>query len=369
MLDVRDLHKQYAGQGGRPGGGVFGASFQLRDGELFTLLGPSGCGKTTTLRSIAGLETPESGRIVLDGRVLFDAGEGALVPLYDRDIGMVFQSYAIWPHMTVFENAAYPLKVGGLRLGSAEVRRKVIDVLARVGLESFVDRPSTQLSGGQQQRLALARALARAPKLLLLDEPLSNLDAKLREQMRHELKRLQRETGVTTVYVTHDQSEALAISDRIAVMAEGRIVQIGGPRDIYDRPSSEFVAEFIGRTNLVRGDLAAAVAAGGTAEIATAAGALRCLFPLATSPRSGLAVVVRPEHVAIAHEDGAPDGGVNCVCGRVESEIYLGELVEYVVAADCGAEFLVRTAAGRPIAVGERVRLSFAAEHTVAVQP
>jgi len=368
MLDVQDLHKQYASQGGRPGGGVFGATFQLKDGELFTLLGPSGCGKTTTLRSIAGLETPDAGRITLDGTVLFDAAKGALVPLYERDIGMVFQSYAIWPHMTVFENAAYPLKVGSRRLGSAEIRRKITDVLARVGLENFVDRPSTHLSGGQQQRLALARALAREPKLLLLDEPLSNLDAKLREHMRHELKRLQRETGVTTVYVTHDQSEALAISDRIAVMAEGRIAQIGRPREIYNRPASEFVAQFIGRTNLVRGDLAAGVAAGGTADIGTAAGALRCLFPVATPARKSLAVVVRPEHVTIAHEDAPVDGAVNRLMGRVESEIYLGELVEYVVATEIGAEFLVRTAPGKHIQIGERVRLSFAAEHTVAVE-
>jgi ABC-type Fe3+/spermidine/putrescine transport system ATPase subunit len=187
--------------------------------------------------------------------------------------------------------------------------------------------------------------------------------------MRHELKRLQRETGVTTVYVTHDQSEALAISDRVAVMADGRIAQIGGPRDVYDRPASEFVAEFIGRTNLVRGDLSGTVSAGALAEIATAAGVLRCLFPTATEARKGLAVVVRPEHVAIAHEDAPSESAVNRLSGRVTSEIYLGEMVEYVVAVDGGAEFLVRTAAGRPIAVGERVRLSFAAERAVAVRP
>jgi ABC-type Fe3+/spermidine/putrescine transport system ATPase subunit len=187
--------------------------------------------------------------------------------------------------------------------------------------------------------------------------------------MRHELKRLQRETGITTVYVTHDQSEALAISDRIAVMADGRIAQIDAPRDIYDRPASEFVAEFIGRTNLVRGDLAAAVGAGAVAEIATAAGTLRCHFPLATEARKGLAVVVRPEHVAIAHDDAPADGAANRLSGRVISEVYLGEMVEYVVAVDGDAEFLVRTAAGRPIAVGERVRLSFPPERAVAVRP
>jgi iron(III) transport system ATP-binding protein len=368
MLDVKDLRKQYAGQDGRPGGGVFDASFGLEAGELFTLLGPSGCGKTTTLRSIAGLETPDSGCIRLGDVVLFDNASGRLVPVYDRDIGMVFQSYAIWPHMTVFENAAYPLRFGGRRMKASEIRRKITQILASLGLADYIDRPSTQLSGGQQQRLALARALAREPKLLLLDEPLSNLDAKLREHMRHELKRLQRDTGVTTIYVTHDQSEALAISDRIAIMGEGRIVQIGRPRDIYNRPTSEFVAEFIGRTNLIRGDLPVSVAEGGTAEIVTAAGALRCLFPTASAPRRGVAVVIRPECITI-HNDAAEIAvnQVNRLIGRVESEIYLGELMEYVVATDVGSSVLVRTASGKSIAVGERVRLSFAPENTVAV--
>jgi iron(III) transport system ATP-binding protein len=368
MLEVANLRKQYAGQGGQPGGGLLDANFELEAGELFTLLGPSGCGKTTTLRSIAGLETPDSGRIRLGETVLFDAAAGTLVPVYDRDIGMVFQSYAIWPHMTVFENAAYPLRFGGRRRRRAETRAKVADVLARVGLADYIDRPATQLSGGQQQRLALARALAREPKLLLLDEPLSNLDAKLREQMRHELKRLQRETGVTTIYVTHDQSEALAISDRVAVMAEGCIAQIGRPRDIYNRPTSEFVAEFIGRTNLVRGDLSTAVVEGGMAEVVTAAGPLRCLFPVASAARRGVAVVVRPEHVAI-HEDGAeiaPER-INRLSGRVESEIYLGELMEYMVATEAGTNVLVRTPPGQRITVGDRVRVSFVPENAVAV--
>jgi iron(III) transport system ATP-binding protein len=298
--------------------------------------------------------------------VLFDAASGALVPLYDRDIGMVFQSYAIWPHMTVFENASYPLRVGRKKFGAADVRKRTVNVLERVGLAEYIDRPATHLSGGQQQRLALARALAREPKLLLLDEPLSNLDAKLREQMRHELKRLQRDTGVTTIYVTHDQSEALAISDRIAVMEDGRIAQVGSPRDIYNRPTSEFVAGFIGRTNLIRGDLAAAVGGGALAEVVTSTGALRCLFPAAAAARKGIAVVVRPEHVVIS-KDSAVDGDGNRLAGQVVSEIYLGELMEYVVATDVGTEMLVRTAPGKHIGVGDRVRLSFAPEHTVAV--
>ena len=249
MLTVDKLHKQYTSEDGTPGGGVFGASFEVAEGELFTLLGPSGCGKTTTLRSIAGLEKPEGGRVTLAGRAIYDADQGINVAMYERDIGMVFQSYAIWPHMNVYENAAYPLKVTRAHgLNAGQIREKVRGVLALVGLEDYINRPSTQLSGGQQQRLALARALTREPALLLLDEPLSNLDARLREQMRGELKRLQRETGVTAIYVTHDQSEALAISDRIAVMDEGLIMQIGPPKEIYERPTSEFVANFIGTT-------------------------------------------------------------------------------------------------------------------------
>jgi iron(III) transport system ATP-binding protein len=273
--------------------------------------------------------------------------------------------------MSVFDNASYPLRVGRRRFATAEIRKRTVAVLDRVGLAEYIDRPATHLSGGQQQRLALARALAREPKLLLLDEPLSNLDAKLREQMRHELKRLQRETGVTTIYVTHDQSEALAISDRIAVMEEGRIAQIGSPREIYNRPTSEFVAGFIGRTNLIRGDLAAGVGGGALADVVTAAGPLRCLFPVAAPARKGVAVVVRPEHVAINKDGGGTESGLdgdrNRLAGRVVSEIYLGELMEYVVATDVGTEMLVRTAPGKHIGVGDRVRLTFAHEHTVAV--
>jgi iron(III) transport system ATP-binding protein len=230
VLQVENLRKQYVSFEGKPGGGVLGVGFEIEEGELFTLLGPSGCGKTTTLRAIAGLETPDTGRIRIGGIEMFNSETGKNVALYDRDIGMVFQSYAIWPHMSVFENAAYPLRVSrGQRHVERDIEKKVMIVLEMVGLGEFAKRPATQLSGGQQQRLALARAFTREPKLLLLDEPLSNLDAQLREQMRGELKRLQQETGVTAVYVTHDQAEALAISDRIAVMNKGRIAQIGAP--------------------------------------------------------------------------------------------------------------------------------------------
>jgi len=226
VLSVKSLHTDYAAAGGAVVNAVQDVSFDVPDGELFTLLGPSGCGKTTTLRSIAGLERPRSGSIALDGRVVYSSDAGIFVAPNRRNFGMVFQSYAIWPHMNVFKNVAFPLEVRKVRPSRKEIEQKVMRVLATVQLAELVDRDATKLSGGQQQRLALARALVMEPQLLLLDEPLSNLDAKLREAMRFELKRMQRDLGLTTIYVTHDQSEALALSHEIAVMSEGRIVQI-----------------------------------------------------------------------------------------------------------------------------------------------
>ena len=251
MLEVVGLNTEYKTPKGPPVKAAQDVSFEVPQGKLFTLLGPSGCGKTTTLRSIAGLERPVSGEIEVDGAPVYSSTRHVLVPPNRRNFGMVFQSYAIWPHMNVLENAAFPLRVGRARLSRKEIQDKVMRVLAAVGLDHLAAREATRLSGGQQQRLALARALVMEPRLLLLDEPLSNLDAKLRERMRFELKRIQRELGLTTVYVTHDQSEALALSHEIAVMNEGRIVQIGSPRDIYERPASKFVADFIGSTNFL----------------------------------------------------------------------------------------------------------------------
>src|SRR4051794_26891557 len=221
MLDVQGLYTEYASAGGAPVKAAQDVSFAVPDGKLFTLLGPSGCGKTTTLRSVAGLERPNAGTIKVGGRVVFSAAQNIFVAPNQRNFGMVFQSYAIWPHMTVFQNAAFPLEVRPGRPSRREIADTVMRVLDAVALQEFAQRPATQLSGGQQQRLALARALVMEPRLLLLDEPLSNLDAKLRERMRFELKRLQRERNLTTVYVTHDQDEALALSHEIAVMQDG----------------------------------------------------------------------------------------------------------------------------------------------------
>lgn len=250
MLEARNLRKRFALSSGSFFSALDDVSLSIPRGTFFTLLGPSGCGKTTTLRSIAGLEQPDAGSIDINGRAVFDSGRNITIPAARREIGMVFQSYAIWPHMDVFENVVFPLRVGK-RMSESEIRSKVRRTLASVQMEEFEQRPATRLSGGQQQRIAMARALVREPELLLLDEPLSNLDAMLRETMRLELRSIQREFGITTVYVTHDQVEALAVSDVVAVMRNGKVVQQGDVRSIYNSPQSLFVAEFIGSTNLL----------------------------------------------------------------------------------------------------------------------
>jgi iron(III) transport system ATP-binding protein len=241
MLTLRNLTKRYG-----PTAVVDALDLEIRDGEFFTLLGPSGCGKTTTLRCIAGLERPDGGSVHLGERCLADPTRGLFVQPERRNMGMVFQSYALWPHMTVFENVAYPLRLR--RLGRAEIRRKVDEVLQLVGLEGYADRPAPMLSGGQQQRVALARALVFSPQVLLLDEPLSNLDALLRDEMRQQLRGLSDRIGVTTIFVTHDQVEALSLSDRIAIMRSGRVEQVGAPMEVYSAPSTPFAQAFLGKT-------------------------------------------------------------------------------------------------------------------------
>ena len=257
MLNVQDLRKTFPPAKGddRPVVAVDDVSFFVTEGDFFTLLGPSGCGKTTILRCIAGLESPDDGEIAVAGRVLDSTKAGVRVRANDRGLGMVFQSYAIWPHMTVHANVAFPLTVTprSRRRSSAEIRGRVERALDLVRLNGLGSRPATDLSGGQQQRLALARALVMEPPLLLLDEPLSSIDAKLRSEMCFELKRLQQTLGISTVYVTHDQEEALAMSSVIAVMREGRIEQVGDPREIYANPRSRFVAEFVGDAYLIDG--------------------------------------------------------------------------------------------------------------------
>src|SRR5438874_305136 len=252
MLKVTDLRLRYRTDEGEVDA-VRGLSLNVERGEFFTVLGPSGCGKTSTLRCIAGLETPTSGRIEIDSRVVYASATRTVVPPHRRTIGMVFQSYAIWPHMTVFDNVAFPLVHGARKQPRKTVEEKVMRALSLVQLDTLARRPAPMLSGGQQQRVALARAIASEPALLLLDEPLSNLDARLREDMRHEIKTLVQRLGTTTVYVTHDQLEALSMSDRVALINQGTIVQEGAPREVYLQPADAFAANFLGRTNVLDG--------------------------------------------------------------------------------------------------------------------
>jgi iron(III) transport system ATP-binding protein len=331
MLSVRGLTKIYANRFDAQAGGVRDVSFDLPTGTFFTLLGPSGCGKTTTLRCIAGLERPDAGRIAVGDRVLFEQDTGVAVPMNHRGIGMVFQSYAIWPHMTVFENIAFPLRVAkDRRHGREEIRKLVDDALGTVGLGGYGGRPATRLSGGQQQRVALARAIVHRPQLLLLDEPLSNLDAALREEMRVELRRLQKQIGVTTIYVTHDQNEALAMSDRIAVIEHGRIVQIGEPREIYFRPASGFVASFIGSSNLFAGTCASGARAGEVAAVRLSDDSMiRCLFPAAHPGGGAVSVSVRPEAITLVASDTKVAEGENSLHGTVAATSFQGGNVRY----------------------------------------
>jgi len=331
-LSVQDLHKVFPGKEDKVTA-LAGVSLEVREGELFTLLGPSGCGKTTTLRCIAGFEKPSSGRIVFQGQ------DFTAVPPYRRGIGMVFQSYALFPHLTVFENVAYGLRVR--RRGAAQIRDKVASILKLVGLEGTSRRKPGELSGGQQQRIALARALVYDPKLLLLDEPLSNLDAKLRIYMREEIRRIQQQAGVTAIYVTHDQEEALSISDRIAVMHAGLVSQIGSPDEIYENPSCVRVADFIGQANfldcrLLRRDGGAALRFPSGEELPVPAHS-----PLAppggcAAPDGEAILFVRPEHLHIQRPGaGAELPGLR---GKVRTILYLGTQVRYFLDLFCEAE-------------------------------
>ena len=324
-IRIDRLHQRYRSQG-RDVIAIDDVSLDIRQNEFFTLLGPSGCGKTTTLRSIAGLEQPTSGTIELDGVVV--VSDRTDVPTYKRDLGMVFQDYAIWPHMSVFENIAFPLRYGRRRYRRAEIQRRVEEALDLVNMSEYIGRRATQLSGGQQQRLSLARALVRQPKVLLLDEPLSNLDAKLREQMRGELRLIQERIGVTTVFVTHDQVEALSLSTRIAVMNRGRVVQIGTPREIYLEPADGFVADFVGDTSFVPGTV--------TAVAPDATHVDTPLGPIvgAPSPRVavGDAVEIALRTEALVVSETATDAE-NAIRGTVQLALFVGDGVDYRIDA------------------------------------
>jgi iron(III) transport system ATP-binding protein len=359
MLEVRDLTKIYPNTGTGHQGGVREANFALEKGAFFTLLGPSGCGKTTTLRCIAGLERPDGGRIMVGNDIMFDSDSHIEVQVNLRQFGMVFQSYAIWPHMTVFENVAFPLRVAkDRRFSSTEITRLVERALETVSLSGFGGRSATRLSGGQQQRVALARAIVRQPRLLLLDEPLSNLDAKLREEMRNELRRLQQQIGITTVYVTHDQTEALELSDRIAVMEEGKIVQIGAPRDIYFSPCNAFVAQFVGSTNWLYGNLKEAIP-GGLAKVRLQDGVeIVCVMPRSREACERVQISVRPESVSLATPMDQLPKEMNGLRGKVVLAGFMGSLTRFQVDVG-GALIQVYADPTAAYAVGDEVAVHF----------
>jgi spermidine/putrescine ABC transporter ATP-binding subunit len=312
-LEVRELTKRYS-----PQVSVGPISFEVHEGEFFSLLGPSGCGKTTTLRCIAGFETLSGGSIKVGGERLDDK------PPHRRDVGLVFQNYALFPHLTAFDNVAFGLRLRSI--AKPAIADRVDRILQLVDLSGMEARFPAQLSGGQQQRVAIARSLVLEPRILMFDEPLSNLDFKLRIQMREELRSLQRRLGKTSIYVTHDQTEALALSDRIAVLSHGRIEQIGTPDEIYERPATSFVAEFIGSSNMLR--VRIVERDGGTVVVMTEAGLrLHCLSEpdVAFDDLSDVSILIRPERVNVAAPGGGAAPGQNLIVGRIADVTYLGE--------------------------------------------
>jgi iron(III) transport system ATP-binding protein len=358
FLEVRDL---VAGYGDKIA--VDGISFSVGAGEHLSLLGPSGCGKSTTLRCIAGLETPFEGEIVIDSKIVFSSAKKINIPPEKRQLSMVFQSYAIWPHMTVFENVAYGLRAQ--KVGGAELKQRVGTALSMVGMAELVDRPATDLSGGQQQRIALARSFAVHPKAMLLDEPLSNLDARLRVRMREELKELQHQLKLCTIYVTHDQEEAMAISDRIIVMHSGRIEQIGAPLEIYDLPCTRFVADFIGAANILTGQVVPG-AAGQGAVLRVGQADVQCApreqMPHPTADGSYLAAVraVYPEL------SRGTVSGPNQWMVTVKRRLLLGDIVTYVLDWP-GGTLRVQGFPGKLFNEGENIVLHIPRERAVLV--
>jgi iron(III) transport system ATP-binding protein len=367
VVRVQELQKRY--------GSVYavkGISFDIREGEFYTLLGPSGCGKTTTLRCLAGLERADGGQVFVRDRLVDDGR--VFIPPYQRPIGMVFQSYAIWPHMTVAGNVAFPLK-NERKYSAKEIDRKVTEALDLVQLTGLGNRPAPNLSGGQQQRLALARALVAAPSVLLLDEPLSNLDAKLREEMRLELKNLTRRLGITTFYVTHDQLEALVLSDRIALMRDGRIVEEGNQYDLYMLPKYDFTADFFGVNNILGGRVIQADPARKIAQLDLSVGApvFAQMRDFPVEVQQQVQVAIRPENISMAPplsaaktSDQTP-AETNTLKGVVKEFAFLGDTVDYRIAVK---EKMIRVRTHPEILFreNETVAMSFTPKHVCLLQ-
>jgi iron(III) transport system ATP-binding protein len=341
-ITLKDLTKSFVAGDDAPAA-VADLNLEIANNSFVTLLGPSGCGKTTTLRMIAGYIVPDTGTIHVDDRLI--SSPGSVIPPDQRGMGMVFQNYAVWPHKTVYENVVFGLKIR--KLPSAEARKKVEETLALVNLTGLEQRYPNELSGGQQQRVALARSLVVEPGILLLDEPLSNLDAKLRERMRTELKELQRRTGITFVYVTHDQAEALALSDKIAVIHGGRLQQYGTPQEVYARPASRIVADFMGLVNFLPGQVAAAAAPTGQIDLA---GGLKLQVTLPPDIRTGdkVEVAIRPENISLTKSGH----GARVT---ISERTFLGNINEYYVRLDSGQTLRVQTHPTQLFTVGDTV--------------
>ena len=365
MLELRGVSKSFHMQRARIAA-LKAVELEIGRGELFVLLGPSGCGKTTILRSIAGLERPDEGTIRIDGETVFSARGRVFVPPERRPIAMVFQSYAVWPHMSVYENIAFPLREGVRPVAAAQLRLRVGEMLGLLGLAELADRPVTTLSGGQQQRVALARALALRPKVLLMDEPLSNLDFQLQIQLRSSVRELVRHFDVTTIYVTHNQAEAMEIGDRIAVIDQGNIVQIGTPREIYRNPQDEFVARFIGEMSFLSARFLGEEQ--GLALLETEAGRLRTRPPRHLAAGSTCLFGVRPEDLAPELTKGAAGANTNRIEGVILRARFLGEAVSYVARVG-GSEIAFKAHHRVALEEGTRVRLSAAAEDCVTIAP
>lgn len=359
IVEVTDLVVRYGAYTA-----VKGVSFKIKRGEFLTLLGPSGCGKTTILRSIAGLERPSSGEIKIDGNVVYSSARGIDVPAEKRNMSMVFQSYAIWPHLTAFENAVYGLRVR--KRPKEEIRRQGEWALDLVRMKQFGERRASALSGGQQQRIALARAVAFSPDVILFDEPLSNLDANLRVQMRNEIKELQGKLHVTSIYVTHDQEEALTMSDRIIVMSQGEIQQESTPEELYNFPNNSFVADFIGSANQIEGRVDEATRSGREVDFVTTRGArIRALDNRPAGGEGESLLALRSVYLQLArgHE---PAGGVNSWACEIADATFSGDFIEYIVTAPWGPAVVRRPPTDR-YPVSSPVTMSIDPAHCVII--
>ena len=359
-IRIKDVSKHYYSEG-KTIKALDNVSLTITGKKIFTLLGPSGCGKTTLLRCIVGLETPDTGEIIIGDEVVWSGKKGINVPVEKRGLAMVFQTYAIWPHMDVFNNVAYPLQIQ--KIPREEIRKRVKKTLSFVKLEGFEHRPATNISGGQQQRVALARALIAEPKVILFDEPLSNLDAKLREETRKDLRAFLSELNITAVYVTHDQIEALALSDIIAVMNSGKIIEIGSPRKIYFDAAHRFVADFIGRANLIKAVVKSQQ--DNTTVVDTQMGIFNCQkrdFP----EGSEVVLCIRPEFIYLNKGNQAEAEGQNILKGKIETLVFIGESYEGEIKVD-NEVLMVKIQPETLLKKGDLVEFTVSPEHCLLV--